>query len=237
MAYEFGFLFGKTIMDPQDLDRWLKVDDFTESIRNLVSERKPIGDTEVLQITERILNENLNSDMICGVKRQKLAESVVKLRSQVSEYTFKPAWLKEKFPGVWSAIRSKINNENLVVMPVQMCRYIQVLKYILNLEDLGTAEVYVYGIDAENVGHATASFKQLSITGSRQTDELFGRLRFCDSIDIEINDERIEVLMTVSNLMVKESDLGRSRKAWVLQWNQDLKSKMNQGDGKSNGKQ
>ena len=233
MAYEFGFLFGKTIMKPQDLDRWLKVEKFADGIRSLVESNKAIGDVEILRLAESILNEDLNSDSICGVNREKLVESVTDLRMRVDKYTFKPAWMRERYPSLWRTIKDKMRDENLDILPIQMSRLNQVLKYVTNLKDNGVAEVFVYGLDEQNTCHITISFERLSVVGAKQIDELFGRLRFCDSLDIEINDGKVEVAITVPDLMIKADELASMRqlnKAWVLRWNQDLKSKMNQGD-------
>lgn len=233
MAYEFGFLFGKTIMKPQDLDRWLKVEKFASGIRSLVEGNKPIGDVEILRLADSILNEDLNSDSICGVNREKLAESVVDLRTRIDKYSFKPAWMRERYPSLWRMIKDKMVNEHLDILPIQMSRLNQVLKYVTNLKDNGMAEVFVYGLDEQNTCHITVSFERMSAVGTKQMDELFGRLRFCDSLDIEINDGKIEAAITVPDLMIKAEELASRRqlnRAWVLRWNQDLKSKMNRGD-------
>lgn len=234
MASDFGFLFGKTIMAPQDLDRWLKVKDFSDAIKDLVFDSKPITDAEVLDIINRILSKNVQSETICGVQRDKLVESTVRYREQVFEYQFKPSWLREHFPSLWRQIRSKVSNEGMVVMPIQMGRFVHVLKFISNQVDSGSVEMFVGGIDDKNSGHITVLFPKLNVTGTKAMDEFFGRLRFCDSIDVEVVEDHIEVALTVPNLMVKESDFvakNKPKKAWVLQWNQDLKSNLNRGDG------
>ena len=225
MDYEFGFLFGKTVMPNDDLELWLAVDRFSEAIQDLVSNSKPISDAEILVITERILNENLNSDLICGIAKRKLVDSVVNLHRLVDEYSFKPAWLRERFPTVWAAVKRRMANGKMVIMPTQMGRYVQVLKYVLNLAEGGIADVYVGGIDDQCVGHVTVSFSKLILKGTKRMDELFGRLRFCDSIDIESSDNRIAVSLTVPNLMMREEDFlsrNRPKKAWVLQWNKEF---------------
>lgn len=238
MQGRFGFLYGKTFMDNSDIDRWLAVNEFSVSISKAVEAHEPITDVTILALCERILNENLNSDTICGVSREVLSKSAASLRASIEDFKFKPNWVRENFPAVWKSVKYMMDDNAHVIIPVQMGRFIQVLKFISNIEDNGAGKVTVCDIDQNGSGHATVTFSDLILNGSAATNELFGRMRFCDAIGITTNNGCVEVSLSVSNLVMSKEEFysrNRPKRAWVLQWNQVLKSNLNEGDGQIDG--
>ena len=224
MAYEFGFLFGKTSMSSQDLDRWLKVEDFANGIRDLMSTKSPIGDYEILRLAEKILNENLNSETICGVRRGILVPSIVKLRNNIERYKFPKGWLTERYPALWREMKRRVADNGMILVPAQVSRLIQILQYATRLEDSGIAKIYVGGVDQDNSCHLTVEFTRLRVVGTADASELYSCLRFCDMIDIETNDDKVCVSITISRILTDEKSFiandGIKKKAWILQWNE-----------------
>ena len=233
MQNRLGFLYGKTILENSDLDRWLAVSEFSDSILKAVDSGDNINDVTILLLCEKILSENLNSDAICGVSRSILSDITAKLRSSIEDFKFKPNWLREEFPSVWKSVKSMSSDDGFVIIPIQMGRFIQVLKYMSSV-----GNVSVMDIDPSGIGYATVSFSNLMLNGSFKTNELFGRLRFCDSITVIPNGNCVEVSITVSNLVMEYSEFysrRRPKRAWILQWNKELESNLKEGDGNSSG--
>lgn len=235
MQNRFGFLYGKTFMDNNDIDRWLAVNEFSDSILNAVEAGNPVNDVTVLMVCEGILNKNLNSDMIDGVSRELLSKGAEKLRNAIQDFKFKPNWIREKFPGVWQYVKYLASDKGYVIIPSQMGRFIQVLKYVDGIE---YGDIIECDVDKNGSGYVEVCFEDLSLNGSAAMSEMFGRLRFCDSISITTHQESIGVRLSMHNIVMPRDEFysrSRPKRAWILQWNQVLKSNTNEGDGNADG--
>lgn len=225
MACELDFLYGRTIMNSVDLRRWLSIPEFKEQVLRLCDNHMPVNDVDILRIAERVLNENIDSDMINGVSTAKLNDSVRRFRNQIENYKFDHKWLRRNYRETYEIIRRKMNCDDLVAIPTQLVRYAQMLKYVSHIADDGVLKVVSANVDDTNAGTVCVELSRndLCFDGSMQADEFYGRLRFCDKIQTSFLDS-VKISLTINGLFARKADYTPhdDTRKYVLQWNKDM---------------
>lgn len=203
IATDFGFMYKRLSMPKFFTSQWLHVKKFTEALEGLEKDGVRIDDRTVMPIMESILAEVSGQETIDGVSVGTLDKGLRMLKQANDIAEKDDAWFIKKFGQVYDAVMKLRKNEDYVVNPVQMDRFLDLVQFFIR-----KAEEYGDKVEVEKTepkqefGGVTATFLVFGVNGD-EVREFCKVLKYCSAISIDAVEDGVAISCTVPGVFVK----------------------------------
>ncbi len=218
-----SYIFGKTFMENQELVKWLEIEEFVSGIDELRSTNKDINDGTILHLLNGIVERHYD-DSNSSFPLEWAVASLAKYRKRIQKAYFDKKWLKENYPDIWNSIQRAYQEENLLVIPFQMHKYVMFLKYFYERKDKYNLLIdgHFFGEDVK-AAQLIIKLKHLLLGQIDDVSSLMKHLSRCSEVEITSVAEYTEIRLSIPNVFVSEDEFrenNKKKRAWTLQWNQ-----------------
>ena len=111
--------------------QWLRVKRFTEAISGMEKDGIRIDDQSVIPVMESILAEVSDQESIDGISVGTLDKGLRMLKQATETAEKDDAWFIKKFGQIYDAVMNLRKNEDYVVNPVQMDRFLDLVQFFI----------------------------------------------------------------------------------------------------------
>lgn len=218
-----NYIFGKTFMENQELVKWLEIEEFLSGIDELRSLNKDINDATILHLMNGIV-EHHSEDTDGVFPLEWAVASLENYRKRIQKAYFDKKWLKDNHPEIWQSIQHAYEEENLLVVPFQMHKYVMFLKYFSERKDKYNLSIEgrCFGED-KRAAQLIIALKHLYLGQIDDISSLMKHLSRCNEVEIISTNEGTEIRLSVPDVFVPEDEFrekNKKKRAWTLQWNQ-----------------
>ena len=183
--------------------QWLQVKKFTEALEGFEKSGKRIDDKSVIPVMESILAEVSGQETIDGVSVGTLDKGLRMLKQANDLNEKDDAWFIKKFGQIYEQVMKLRKNEDYVVNPIQMDRFLDLVQFFIR-----KAEEYGDKVEVEKTepkqefGGVTATFLVFGVNGD-EVREFCKVLKYCSAISIDAVEDGVAISCTVPGVFVK----------------------------------
>lgn len=222
------FAFGKTFMDGSELIQWMKIDEFVAELDLLKEKNETINDASILRIIDELISRHAE-DTDGSFPLEWAISSANSFRRKIPKAYFDKKWLKEAFPEVWTDLQSLRKNDDMVIIPFQMHKFVQFLKAFKEKVDSYNLTFSSIRFDKnKNCATVTVAFNQFRLDKRDPLISIWKALKVCNEVAISTVDNHTELELSVPDVFIPRDEYEgekNKKKAWTLQWNQHYISK------------
>lgn len=183
--------------------QWLHVKKFAEALEGFEKAGKRIDDKSVIPVMESILAEASGQETIDGVSVGTLDKGLRMLKQANDLNEKDDAWFIKKFGQIYEQVMKLRKNEDYVVNPIQMDRFLDLVQFFIR-----KAEEYGDKVEVEKTepkqefGGVTATFLVFGVNGD-EVREFCKVLKYCSAISIDAVEDGVAISCTVPGVFVK----------------------------------
>ena len=202
---KFDFLYGRLQIPRFFVSQWLHVKSFLTALDDMKVSGHEINAESVIPVMSAILKGANGQDEIDGVSVNTLAKGVRLLSQSIQASEMDDAWFVKKFGEIYEEVLALRDNEDYVVNPVQMDRFLDLINYFMDRAS-EYDEDYVEIEKPEKkqeFGGVTATFVVFSLSGNDQVKEFCKAIKYCSAISVDVVDGyKVRISCTVPDVFV-----------------------------------
>lgn len=198
------FIYKKLAASNYGITMWLQVKAFRDAIESMITNNVTVSNTTVWPIMIEILDQNPNRENIDGVPAAILYNAYKEVRrgsyNEMNDFV-------GKFGRLYEKVMSLRKNEDYVVNPIQMDRFLDLVQFFIRkTEDASESSVDPRGFQPKEChGGVTATFIVFDLGGSEEVQEFCKVLRYCSAVSIDVVDDyKVSISCTVPNVFAKK---------------------------------
>lgn len=185
--------------------QWLRVKRFTEAISGMEKDGIRIDDQSVIPVMESILAEVSDQESIDGISVGTLDKGLRMLKQATETAEKDDAWFIKKFGQIYDAVMNLRKNEDYVVNPVQMDRFLDLVQFFIKkAEEYGDKVEIEKTEPKQEFGGVTARFVVFGVHGD-EVREFCKVLKYCSAISIDVVGDEVCISCTVPNIFAPKS--------------------------------
>ena len=208
MDYEkYGFLFQRARSLGFRIAEWIKVNAFREKMDSLIAAGSYIGENEILDAMNEVLESVGNAEFVDGIPTGLLKRYRHKLSGMIINRTIDDKFLARNVDEVYNQIMSLRKNDDYVVNPVQMDKFLDLIHWFMHRAEEFGDKVEVRDFEPkEEHGSVTATFLVLDIRGTDEVSEFARLIGVCSKVSFDLGKSGVIISCTVPNVFVRKTE-------------------------------
>lgn len=201
----YNFMYKRMKMPKFFTSQWLQVKDFIAALEEMDKNGSRIDSESVLPVMKKILNLNADAETIDGVSINTLRRGTEMLEQSVIADSMDSTWFIQKFGEIYKQVMSLRKNDDYVVNPRQMDRFLDLVNFFLHhIDEDGEVEIEE-NEPKTGIGGVTATFLVLTLRGE-EVVEFCKVMKYCSAVSIDSCDDGACISCTVPEVFVRKTE-------------------------------
>lgn len=201
----YDFMYKRLSMPKFFTSQWLHVRKFTEALDSMDKQGSRIDDNSVIPVMEKILGEVSDEETIDGVAVNTLRRGLEMLKQVKETEAMDSNWFIKKFGEIYNRVMSLRKNDDYVVNPRQMDRFLDLVNFFLHHTEEGDSVEIEENEPKNGFGGVTATFLVMTLR-NEEVSEFCKVLKCCSAVSIDSCDDGACISCTVPNVFVRKDE-------------------------------
>lgn len=201
----YDFMYKRMNMPKFFTSQWLHVKDFVSALDEMDKHGSRIDSDSVLPVMKKILDANADEQTVDGVSVNTLRRGYEMMERRNELDTMDNVWFIKKFGEIYNRVMSLRKNEDYVVNPRQMDRFLDLVNFFLHhVDEDGNVEIEE-NEPKTGLGGVTATFLVMTLRGDEVT-EFCNVMKCCSAVSIDSCDDGACISCTVPEVFVRKAE-------------------------------
>lgn len=208
MTEKYGFLFNRAKAIGFRIGDWIKVSSFRDLIDKRIASKSYISEYDILSDMNEVLKSigtlTDKDAEVDGVKVGMLRRIRNDLQKFIEKRDYENHEFAKEFAQIYKEIMANRYNEDYVVNPKQMNKFLDLLSWFMHKAQEYGDRVSVPKLEPKDEhGSMTATFLMLDLRGKDEIFEFSSRIKECSILSFDLGTDGIIIRCTVPNVFVR----------------------------------